>query len=124
MGMEVEEPVVQEVQGVMESEPTVMETVLPLIAVLAVGEHLMAHPAERSVVIALFDTEEPGFYLGPDMGSIRFYREQRVGPIAAAVVLDLVGHKLELPGLELQLGLQQALPVPWPLLLRMAERES
>ena len=34
------------------------------------------------------------------MGSIRFFEDQRLGPIHAAVIMDLVGHDVPVPGLE------------------------
>lgn len=54
----------------------------------------------RPVLVAFPDAEEPPHCLGPDMGSVRFYREQRQGPVHAAIVLDLVGHDVPVPGLE------------------------
>jgi hypothetical protein len=33
------------------------------------------------------------------MGSVRFYHEQRRGPVHGAIALDLVGHDVPLPGL-------------------------
>ncbi|MEX2502684.1 MAG: M28 family peptidase, partial [Trueperaceae bacterium] len=55
---------------------------------------------ERDVLIALFDAEEPPYYLTPVMGSIRFYERQATGPVHAALILDLVGHEVPIPGLE------------------------
>ena len=34
------------------------------------------------------------------MGSIRFYEDQRTGPVHAAIILDLVGHDVPVEGLE------------------------
>jgi hypothetical protein len=65
---------------------------------LAAAEAFMQAPAERDVVIALFDAEEPPHYLGPLMGSVRFYREQSDGRgFHAALIMDLVGHDVPLP---------------------------
>ena len=55
---------------------------------------------ERSLVIALFDAEEPPFFLSPEMGSTWFYERQRQGPIHGALVLDLVGHDVAVQGWE------------------------
>lgn len=71
-----------------------------IAAVLAAVEPLRRLGLQRPVVLALFDGEEPPHFQTGTMGSIRFYEEQRTGPIAAAIVLDLVGHKVPLPGLE------------------------
>lgn len=54
----------------------------------------------RSVIFAFFDGEEPPHFLTDTMGSIRFYEDQRTGPIAAAVILDLVGHSVPVPGID------------------------
>ena len=69
-------------------------------AVLAAVEPLRQLALKRSVIIALFDGEEPPHFQTETMGSNRFYAKQRTGPIAAAIVLDLVGHQVPLPGLE------------------------
>jgi hypothetical protein len=67
---------------------------------LACVEPLRAAGLERSVVFAFFDAEEPPFHLTPAMGSIRFYEDQRTGPIHAAIVLDLCGHDVAAPTFE------------------------
>jgi hypothetical protein len=65
---------------------------------LSVAEELLRQPPERDVVIALFDAEEPGFFLGPDMGSVRFFEERRdERGFHAALIMDLVGHDVPLP---------------------------
>jgi hypothetical protein len=71
-----------------------------IAAVLASVAPLRRLGLRRSIVIALFDGEEPPHFRTDTMGSIRFYEDQRTGPIAAAVVLDLVGHAVPVPGLE------------------------
>ncbi|WP_395750542.1 M28 family metallopeptidase [Prosthecobacter sp.] len=54
----------------------------------------------RDVVIAIFDAEEPPYFLGDAMGSQRFYADHVAGKVAihAAVVMDLVGHDISVPG--------------------------
>jgi len=72
------------------------------IALLA-AEKLKDSGLERDVVIALFDAEEPPYFHSENMGSKRFYREQRRPEgFHIALVMDLVGHDVELPipGLE------------------------
>ena len=65
---------------------------------LSAGETLKAMKLERDVVIALFDAEEPPYFLGNDMGSLRFYHEQKDSRgIHAALVMDLVGHDVPVP---------------------------
>lgn len=68
------------------------------IALLA-AEKLRPLALGRDTVIALFDAEEPPYFRTDDMGSTRFYREQRRPEgFHAALVMDLVGHDVELPG--------------------------
>jgi len=67
---------------------------------LGVAETLSRQVCERSVVLAFFDAEEPPYFLSSSMGSIRFYEDQRTGPVHAAIILDLVGHDVPVKGLE------------------------
>lgn len=62
-------------------------------AVLAVGCALVATPPARSVIIALWDTEEPPTFLTPKMGS-EFYASNPTVPLTqidVVLVLDLIG---------------------------------
>jgi hypothetical protein len=67
---------------------------------LAVAESLQKTIRDRSVILAFFDAEEPPYFLSSSMGSIRFYEDQRTGPVHAAIILDLVGHDVPVDGLE------------------------
>jgi hypothetical protein len=51
---------------------------------MEVGRMLTGDPPERDTILAIFDAEEPPYYLTEQMGSIRFYE-------------DLVGHDLQIP---------------------------
>jgi hypothetical protein len=87
---------------------------------LSAAEKLARLNLMRDVVIALFDAEEPPYFLGPEMGSNRFYHEQRRPEgFHVALVMDLVGHDvaLPLPGLD-------ALRAPLANLLFMMGAES
>ncbi len=55
---------------------------------------------QRDVIIAIFDAEEPPYFLGDGMGSQRFYADHVEGKtsIHGAVVMDLVGHDISVPG--------------------------
>jgi len=55
---------------------------------------------QRDLLIAIFDAEEPPYFLGDAMGSQRFYADhvQDKTTIHAAVVMDLVGHDISVPG--------------------------
>lgn len=63
---------------------------------LAAAETFRRNPLRRDVIIAVFDAEEPPYFLGPAMGSIRWYdafgRDIR---FACAVIMDLIGHDIE-----------------------------
>ncbi len=54
----------------------------------------------RSVIVALFDAEEPPYFLGPLMGSTVFYQSQLKRPLHCTLIFDLVGHDVPIPGLE------------------------
>lgn len=84
---------------------------------LRVAERLIDSPAERDVIVALFDGEEPPHYLSPAMGSIHWYRHQRRGPVHCAIVLDLVGHDTPVSGRENLLfvtGMESDPGLVWP----------
>jgi Peptidase family M28 len=67
---------------------------------LASVKPLRALSLERSIVFAFFDAEEPPHFHTDAMGSTHFYHHQRIGPVHCAVVLDLVGHDVPIPGLQ------------------------
>jgi hypothetical protein len=65
---------------------------------LSVADELTLSRPDRDVVFAFFDAEEPPFFLGPAMGSIRFFEEQKDAKgFHAALIMDLVGHDVPLP---------------------------
>jgi hypothetical protein len=69
-----------------------------LAIALWAAEVLQKRRPPRDVVIALFDAEEPPHFLGPGMGSIRFYEDQmKPEGVHAAVIMDLVGHDVVIP---------------------------
>ncbi len=61
---------------------------------------LRGRALHRDVIFAFFDAEEPPHFLTPTMGSIYYYEHQRDEPIHCAVVLDLMGHDVPIPGYE------------------------
>ena len=67
---------------------------------LNVAERLRDQRRDRTLVFAFFDAEEPPNFLQETMGSIRFYEDQRTDPIHVAIILDLVGHDVRVPGIE------------------------
>ena len=78
--------------------PSADDNAAAVAIALAAAEILKATERARDVVIALFDAEEPPYFLGPAMGSIRFCEDQAdARGFHAAVVMDLVGHDFALP---------------------------
>ncbi|NUM53557.1 MAG: M28 family peptidase [Candidatus Hydrogenedentes bacterium] len=69
------------------------------IAFAMVGP-LRERALHRDVIFAFFDAEEPPHFLTPTMGSTYYYEHQRDEPIHCAVVLDLMGHDVPIPGYE------------------------
>lgn len=65
-----------------------------------VARRFVQRPAARDLLIALFDAEEPPYFHTPKMGSSWFHAHQARGRIHAALVLDLVGHAVPIPGAE------------------------
>ncbi|RPH38177.1 M28 family peptidase [bacterium] len=55
---------------------------------------------KRSVIVGVFDAEEPPYFLGPLMGSTNFYQAQLKRPVHCAFIFDLVGHDVPVPGIE------------------------
>ncbi|MCK5347324.1 MAG: M28 family peptidase, partial [Candidatus Heimdallarchaeota archaeon] len=67
---------------------------------LAAAEYFMEYREKRDIIIALFDAEEPPWFCGPAMGSTRFYEDHCNGlNFEAVIILDLIGHIVEIPGL-------------------------
>lgn len=67
---------------------------------LAIVPRLQSASLRHDMVVALVDAEEPPFGFTPAMGSVHFYRHQRKKPTLAAVSLDLMGHGVDVPGME------------------------
>jgi len=68
--------------------------------VLEVAARLVARPAARPVVAAIFDAEEPPYFHSDLMGSVRFVADQLGGDAHAAIVLDLIANHVGIPNLE------------------------
>lgn len=68
---------------------------------LEVAARLREQDLDRSVIIALFDAEEPPYFLGPTMGSQWFVDHPTIplNDLDMMVCLDLVGHALGPAGL-------------------------
>jgi hypothetical protein len=67
---------------------------------LAVGEAIARSGGlDRDMIVAIFDAEEPPYFLGEAMGSRRFYEDQvDARSIHFALISDLVGHDVQMPG--------------------------
>lgn len=64
---------------------------------LAIAERVMKKPLERDLIIALYDAEEPPYFLTSLMGSTRFFEDHCANlDLAGAIITDLIGHDFEL----------------------------
>lgn len=83
--------------------PCADDNATAVAATLSIAEAIQQEPLRRNVVIALFDAEEPPFFLLPAMGSRRFYEDHCTAvEFSCAVIMDLIGHDVEFrdPSLE------------------------
>ena len=83
-----------------EGTPGADDNAAAVAVLLEVAGILGQERLPRSVILAFFDAEEPPNFLSPSMGSIRCFEDQLLGPVHAAVIMDLVGHDVPIPGLE------------------------
>jgi len=71
---------------------------------LTIAKVFQQHQIQRDLVIALFDSEEPPHFLTDSMGSTRFYQDHcQDFDFAAAIIMDLIGHDVELGDHKMQL---------------------
>ena len=82
-----------------EGTPGADDNAAAVAVLLEVAEILGQERLPRSVLLAFYDAEEPPNFLSPSMGSIRCFEDQLLGPVHAAVIMDLVGHDVPIPGL-------------------------
>lgn len=60
---------------------------------VVLAESYAIQPLERDLIIAFFDAEEPPFFLGTTMGSLRFVEDHcQDMRFAAVIITDLIGH--------------------------------
>ena len=85
----------------MDDNPGADDNAAGVAVALEVARNLRGVTLERSVMIALFDAEEPPYFLGPTMGSQWFVDHPTVplDRIDMMICLDLVGHALGPEGL-------------------------
>jgi hypothetical protein len=81
------------------STPGADDNAAAIAIVLEVAARWSAAPGARPLVVASFDAEEPPYFRTAAMGSTHFVAHQQRRPVHAALVLDLVGHAVPLPGL-------------------------
>lgn len=81
-------------------QPGADDNAAAVAVLLAAAAELKKRSRPRSILFALFDAEEPPYFLSSAMGSVAFYERQRKGPIHCALIMDLVGHDVPVPGLE------------------------
>src|SRR4029453_4616578 len=78
--------------------PSADDNAAAVAIALSAAAELKGAARARDIVIALFDAEEPPYFLGPDMGSIRFCEDQAdARGFHCAIIMDLVGHDFALP---------------------------
>lgn len=82
--------------------PSADDNASSVAAMLAAAEQLLAGGRlRRDVVLAAFDGEEPPFFHSTDMGSTRFVGDHFADrPVHVAIVMDLIGHPVDLPGVD------------------------
>jgi hypothetical protein len=78
--------------------PCADDNAAAVAVMLAAAERLAAEPLERDVLVVAFDAEEPPYFLSRDMGSNRFVEDVLAEQVHLAVILDLVGHTVRIPG--------------------------
>jgi Zn-dependent M28 family amino/carboxypeptidase len=67
---------------------------------LAIAKMAMTWQLERDLIVALYDAEEPPYFLSRNMGSTRFYEDHCQGmSFAGAIITDLIGHDLDISDL-------------------------
>jgi len=86
--------------------PGADENAAAVAIVLDVADRLADRALDRTVLIALFDSEEPPYFLTPVMGSQWFVDHPTVplDTIDTMICLDLVGHALGPEGLPAEVG--------------------
>lgn len=73
------------------------DNAVSVAVVLAACERLKTLKPRRTVIAAFFDGEERPYFGTESMGSIRFYGDHIRGTeLAAAVILDAIGHDFEI----------------------------
>jgi hypothetical protein len=70
---------------------------------MAIAKTAREKKLRRDLVVAIFDSEEPPYFHSEKMGSTRFYQDHCRGfDFAAAIIMDLIGHDVELADRQLQ----------------------
>ncbi|MEN8165838.1 MAG: M28 family peptidase [Acidobacteriota bacterium] len=80
----------------LDNNPGADDNAAAVAVVLEVAGRLQEESLDRSVIIALFDAEEPPYFLTPNMGSQWFVDHPTVplDQVDMMICLDLVGHAL------------------------------
>lgn len=81
--------------------PCADDNAAAVAVMLQVAADLTRQRLDRDVIVAAFDAEEPPYYLGEEMGSSRFVADVLDRPVHLAVIMDLVGHAVSVPGFDL-----------------------
>jgi hypothetical protein len=78
--------------------PSADDNATAVAVALATASRFQKGGLQRDLYIALFDSEEPPFFLSESMGSKRFYEDHCQGiDFGLCVIMDLIGHDVEFP---------------------------
>ena len=73
--------------------PCADDNATAVAVVLGLAESVKLNPLQSDLIVVLFDSEEPPWFLSEDMGSNRFVADYCSDiELAAAFILDLIGH--------------------------------
>lgn len=81
-------------------QPGADDNAAGVAVVLRAAAVLAEKKLRRTVLFAFFDSEEPPYFQTENMGSVRFFEDQLPDPVHCAIILELVGHDVPVPGLE------------------------
>ncbi len=83
--------------------PCADDNATAVAVVLATAERFVSFPLTKEIIVAIFDSEEPPFFLEEAMGSKRFYEDHCADiDFSCAIILDLIGHDVEIGEQELE----------------------
>lgn len=77
--------------------PCADDNAASVAVVLAAAERFVRSPLKKDLIVAIFDAEEPPYFLSESMGSVRFCQDHCADlNFTCAIILDLIAHDVEL----------------------------